>query len=366
MTTASSHINQSLSACKREPFTLVSPVQNETVTQHTKEQDAFIRLLLDVHSFQSQSEWLEIRRKKQADLSLPKINVFRWRCLDDMEAQLVEVSENSDFKGHVFHFPVEPGKNEAMVHSLKSDTTYYWRVIGKDCQARTVYSSLSRFRTADEIPRWVWVDGVSNVRDMGGWKTEDGHHVRQGLIFRGGEMQCHMTVTEAGLHFVEYELGLRSLLDLRGQDELDTDPTHGSSLSPCVHWYNTPIGGYANCATDENKSQYAKAFRICLDLTNLPLYTHCWGGADRTGTLIFLLNAALGVSETDLILDYELTSLAIWGVRSYETELFSGFLDYLESIAPEQDIQTKAITYWKSIGITDNEISQFQKLFLCL
>ena len=251
-----------------------------------------------------------------------------------------------------------------MVHSLKTNATYYWRVVGADEQARPVYSTISCFRTADEVPRWVHVDGVSNVRDMGGWKVKDGRRVRQGLVYRGGEMNCHMTATAEGLHFVEMELGLRSLLDLRGQDELEKDPTHGSALSPRVRWYNTPIDPYANCATDANKSQYAKAFRFCIDPKNLPLYTHCWGGADRTGTLIFLLNGTLGVSEENLVRDYELTSLGIWGSRSHETELFRGLLEFLESLAPGQDMQTKAIAYWKSAGITNDEICRLQNLFL--
>ena len=38
------------------------------------------------------------------------------------------------------------------------------------------------------------------------------------------------------------------------------------------------------------------------------VYFHCAGGADRTGTLAFLIEALLGVSESDLSKDYELTS----------------------------------------------------------
>ena len=177
-------------------------------------------------------------------------------------------------------------------------------------------------------------------------------------------MRCHMIATAEGLRFVEQELGLRSLLDLRGKGELDADPTHGSALSPRVRWYNTPIDPYADCGTDASKSNYAKAFRICLEPANLPLYTHCWGGADRTGTLIFLLNGALGVPEEELVRDYELTSLAIWGTRSHETEQFKGLLTFLESLAPGETMQAKTIAFWKSAGITDAEISRLQELFL--
>ena len=357
--------NQKNIACNGEPFALVYPGQNELIMQHTPEQDEFSELLAHGHGVQRQDEWLAPRRQTQPDLSLPMANVFKWRRLvDGVEAHGVVISENPEFQGLVFHFPMDKEMDEALVHSLKTNATYYWRVVGTDGQSRPVSSSVSWFRTADEVPRWVRVEGVSNVRDMGGWKVKDGRRVRQGLVYRGGEMRCHMTATAEGLRFVEAELGVKSLLDLRGQNELAADPTHGSALSPRVRWYNTPVDPYADCATDASKSNYAKAFRICLDPANLPLYTHCWGGADRTGTLIFLLNGALGVPEEELVRDYELTSLAIWGTRSHETEQFKGLLTFLESIAPGETMQAKAIAYWKSAGITDAELSRLQELFL--
>ena len=52
----------------------------------------------------------------------------------------------------------------------------------------------------------------------------------------------------------------------------------------CIGGY-TPIFGIAAIA-DENR---------------YPVYIHCTGGADRTGTLAFLINALLGVGEDDLI-----------------------------------------------------------------
>ncbi len=353
-------------SCK-EAFTLISPAQDATLTQHTQAQDDFRQLLEKEHTHNDQNVWLEKRRETlgENDLSLPKRNTFSWKCnAEGVAAHAVEVSECPRFTGNVMHFAVQKGKSEAQVHSLKANRKYYWRVVGTDSGARPVTSAVASFRTADEIPRWIFLDGGSNVRDMGGWTTKDGRRVRQGLIFRGGEMRCHMIVTPEGLQFVEYELGLRSLLDLRGAGELEKDSTHGSALSPRVRWFNTPIGGYAPCGTDGQKKLYAKAFRIIIEPTNLPLYTHCWGGADRTATLIFLLNAALGVNDKDLLTDYELTSLSIWGSRSRETDQFKGFDAYLETLAPGQDYQAKAVAYWKSAGITEKEIETLRNMFL--
>ena len=289
-------------AC-HEPFTLLTPMQDAVLTQHTQAQADFNQLLARPHTHNDQKAWLaETRKTTKGDLSLPKRNTFTWRCNGKgVDAHEIEVSECPKFTKDVLHFIVKQGQNETQIHSLKANTKYYWRVVGTDCQARPISSAVASFTTKDEIPRWIFIDGVSNVRDMGGWTTKDGRRVRQGLIYRGGEMRIHMMVTSEGIRFLEHELRLRSLLDLRGAGELAKDSNHGSSLSPLVRWHNTSISGYAGCATDAQKELYAKAFRIIIEPTNLPLYTHCWGGADRTGTLIFLLNATLGVKDEDLL-----------------------------------------------------------------
>ena len=177
-------------------------------------------------------------------------------------------------------------------------------------------------------------------------------------------MNSHQTATPAGLKFAEEELTIRTDLDIRGHSELNAIPSHGPALPPSVKWFNVPLAAYADINTDEQRANYAKAFRILITPAYFPIYTHCWGGADRTGTLVFLLNAALGVQDEALLLDYELTGLATWGARSRDSELFRAFEAMLEKLAPGQDYQAKAIAYWKSAGISDAEIIRLQNLFL--
>ena len=46
-----------------------------------------------------------------------------------------------------------------------------------------------------------------------------------------------------------------------------------------------------------------------------PAVFHCAAGADRTGTLAFLISGLLGVSRDDLTKDFELTSFSDFGLR---------------------------------------------------
>ncbi|MBO4263006.1 MAG: tyrosine-protein phosphatase [Clostridia bacterium] len=45
-------------------------------------------------------------------------------------------------------------------------------------------SSTACFTTSADGPRNVCVDGITNFRDLGGYKTEQGKHIKQGLIYR--------------------------------------------------------------------------------------------------------------------------------------------------------------------------------------
>ena len=70
----------------------------------------------------------------------------------------------------------------------------------------------------------------------------------------------------------------------------------------------------------------------CLDLIinklseNKSIYFHCNAGADRTGTLSFIIEALCGVSDDDKSKDYELTSF--WAY--YYQEPYNTYLDYYD------------------------------------
>ena len=60
----------------------------------------------------------------------------------------------------------------------------------------------------------------------------------------------------------------------------------------------------------DKRSKYSirEIFRVLADEENYPIMFHCNAGADRTGTVAFLINGVLGVPYEDLTRDFELTS----------------------------------------------------------
>jgi hypothetical protein len=100
--------------------------------------------------------------------------------------------------------------------------------------------------------------------------------------------------------------------------------------------------------------------RILSRWENYPVYLHCWGGADRTGTVVFLLQGIAGVSLADLAVDYELTSFANFGTRSKDDEETYPYAPMLSDILSleGETVRDKFKTYaFEYLELTRAEVS---------
>ena len=124
-----------------------------------------------------------------------------------------------------------------------------------------------------------------------------------------------------------------------------------------------PWSLYQWVAGDEEKAMFAKIFRLLLDKDNLPAIVHCIEGQDRTGTLCFLLQGLLGVSDDDKLRDWECTGFANdhWGFR-HESRI-DPFLKYLATL-PGETVNERCEAYARSCGVTDAELAAWRDLML--
>jgi protein tyrosine/serine phosphatase len=172
-------------------------------------------------------------------------------------------------------------------------------------------------------------------------------------------MNSHCTITAEGRSVMIADLGIRTDLDLRGTGE---DRTPVLDLSQ-VEYVNIPVLAYDLIANPEYTGRYRALFSLLATRSMYPIYIHCWGGADRTGTVVFLIQALLGVSEDHLAADYELTSLSIWGERLRESEEFQSLLQTLELfVSKGNSLQAQVERYMNVIGVTKEEIERIREI----
>ena len=182
--------------------------------------------------------------------------------------------------------------------------TYY----NETPNVKTPFANSSKAGTLKPLDalRWIRTSARAtawNVRDLGGWAC-DGGTVKYGLLIRGGKLSAADRAVLVG------ELGVQHDLDLRGREGGGADDEPEMTESPLGSdvWY-TRTQQYAWYALTP-VATWQTYLRCVIDAVTHrePVYFHCTAGADRTGTLACVLEGILGMSQSDIDKDYELTT----------------------------------------------------------
>lgn len=226
-----------------------------------------------------------------------------------------------------------------------------------------------RVNTVGQL-RMIKCEGIDNVRDLGGWPTESGKKIKYGLLFRGTELttctaEKHLTrsrhtATEADKKILREDLKIKAELDLRAPNE-----TMGNS---------SPLGSsieYKNYAIDQkiptdkgNRELIVKCFRFILSHIRKgeAVYFHCVMGADRTGMLAMLMEGVLGVNQSNLDKDFELTSFS-GNTRNRFDESITKTRNDVRSCQGNK-LQDKFYNWWLQAGATKEELDEFKQIML--
>ena len=110
---------------------------------------------------------------------------------------------------------------------------------------------------------------------------------------------------------------------------------------------------YTYCATDLNNLALANK-------NNYPVYMHCTYGRDRTGTICYLLEGLLGISQEDAAKEYALTAFSGLSIDKNSFSKFQNAVDGLKGAS----FQEKVEGYLLSVGVTPAEINSIRNIFL--
>lgn len=290
---------------------------NTTVDIHTKKQADYLS-----KSYASIPTGVNGKKEK----SRPEAIEFKWIYNGESNSETeysLNISETQSMENPVSY---TTHSNSFSVYNLKIATKYYWTV-----STNGETSSIFEFITDDAAPRNLYVDGITNVRDIGGWVTESGTRTKQGLIFRCGRLNessaetPNIEITADGIKTMRDELGIKTEIDVRKASTGEVGGIISSPLGNEVAYYNCPMEWEGNTFTD-NQAELLKVFEILSSPENYPIIFHCNIGTDRTGMIAFLINALLGVPEEDLFRDYLYSNFAsIGGSRKISSLKESGY-----------------------------------------
>lgn len=283
----------------------------------------------------------------------------------DKEGEELLVADNPTMFG-AYWFKFENPTHSFCIYNLIPGKKYYWQVKS----AGDVVND-GHFFTNGRV-RMINLEGVHNVRDIGGMPTSDGHRLAYGKFFRGGILT---NLTDNDRSILKDTLGITAEVDVIAPNDNTTSPTLGEDVA-----YSSFKGYHINWLTlNSNRdntntfAEYRKTLQQILSYLRegKVVYLHCGGGADRTGAIAILLEGLAGCSESDIAKDYEMTSFSIFGTRKrvngvrYEEVIY----DYASTIQRIKNngkatFQENIIALMKKYGLTDDEIEELRSLLV--
>jgi protein-tyrosine phosphatase len=173
--------------------------------------------------------------------------------------------------------------------------------------------------------RQIKLEGQDNFRDLGGYRTTDGHTVKWGLIYRAGQLS---KLTDSDISKLK-ELKIRTVVDFRGTSEVergkDRLPEGVRSVGLPIDINSLPKPEESSSGSSANGADngmlratrsimlfktdvYSAFIRELSDPQNRPLLFHCTAGKDRTGVGGAILLTLLGVPWETVKEDYLLSN----------------------------------------------------------
>ena len=217
--------------------------------------------------------------------------------------------------------------NKYSITNLIPGVTYTYTVSSAGSQVKQ-----DSFTPTGKV-RMVNIPCSWNYRDHGGWTGLEGKPIKYGWLYRGGCLCGHFigkdgTDDPYSKEFYEVpdsmstaikRIGIKAELDLRDYPKQtgiwgDEHSAHGISLMESRFEgvdFMQIMTDYALYYPYKRSAFVQDMAWIIYELRKgCPVAYHCRSGADRTGGLGLLIGGLLGMSQSDLQKEYELTSIS--------------------------------------------------------
>lgn len=248
------------------------------------------------------------------------LNVYLWDTTNQTTISQVAYTQSDD----------------GIIRNMIPGKSYYW----EEANDNTIYGVVTA--TSVNNRRLLDVGDVWNVRDLGGLPVDTNNDgtidgtLEYGKLIRGGRLN-----TDSNNVDLLIDLGVDKEYDLANSGELsppDTQFTGSDYVNDTVIHYNFDYGTAGYSAT---RQAVTDVMNEVINGNNI--FFHCRVGADRTGTLAYLLEGLLGVPNEYRYQDYELTSV-------------SGLNDRTRYYAQKSDTNYYKFLYMMGYALTNQDI----------
>lgn len=262
-----------------------------------------------------------------------------------------------------------------------------------------------------ENKRVISLDSTDNFRELGGYKTADGHTIKWHKLLRSGSLG---NLNQKDLNFLE-NYGVRYDVDLRSDPEVTDAPDQiqvgdidyifdpifnedrtDNSQDPDdfrkiletnkTYGYDHMTDVYRQMVTHEYcRNAFHNLFMILLEnkKDGQSVLFHCTAGKDRTGMSALLILSALGVDLETIKEDYILTNKVVKHIIDAKVEdvkhqdfsphaieslktLYSVNMDFLNAAIAEINHRYNNMDNFlhEGIGLTDQNITDLKAIYL--
>ncbi len=272
---------------------------------------------------------------------------------DNIQEIRITVSERENFRDSVTHNPSSNDETSFVIRNTIPGRTYYYKVEEIQTNGTKTQVAKGAFRTTGQV-RMIQVRGVRNVRDLGGWPTQYGVPVKYGILYRSANLDVMNTF---GRHDFADNLKVGAELDLRSESRLKQSRL-GPDKDLLVLPHDAGLKGLTN-----NKHKHATDLRWIISRLRegKNVNWHCAIGCDRCGTVSFLIEGLLGLSEVDLCRDFELSTFSN---RPRPRAHVKSMITNIKTYGPADDLAKCFYNYWLSTGMNKDELDYFLHVLL--
>ena len=245
------------------------------------------------------------------------------------------------------------------------------------------------------------MEAINNFRDFGGYKTQNGTHLKEGLLFRSGDLS---QATDTDLERI-HALGIKTICDLRSEGERKHEPDRVLAARPFT-FFNIPMRPIVDYharslrrlfslmfGSERRRDYVAESYQAYRDYAtrylpqlkalfqrisnpeNLPVLIQCSAGKDRTGVVSSLIQLVLGVPLEIVMDDYlktndnlytykedvfrRLSKLGYFGIpwKRLYAPLFAARADFLNAALEQVRDEFGAVDEWfrRGLGFSERE-----------